>query len=136
MKEKYLFPRIDDVFDQIRGAKVFSNIDLSCGDQQARIKNEDVHKETFRARYESYEFVVPFGFINAPTTFICIRNNVFSRYMGKHVLVFLDDIPTYSKDEEKHVEQLRLILKLLRKHQLYAKLSNYDFDEDGIHYLG
>ena len=56
--------------------------------------------------------------------------------MDKFVLVFLDDILTYSKDEEKHVEQLRLILKLLRKHQLYAKLSNYDFYEDGIHYLG
>ena len=96
-----------------------------------------MHKETFRARYESYEFVVvPFGFRNAPATFICLRNNVFSRYLGKYVLVFLDNIPTYSKDEEKHVEQLRLILNLLRKHQLYAKLSNYDFYEDGTHYLG
>ena len=87
--------------------------------------------------YESYEFiVVPFGFTNAPTTFICLGNNVFSMFLGKYVLVFLDDIPTYSKDEEKHVEQLRLTLKLLKKHQLYAKLSNYDFYKDGIHYLG
>ena len=79
--------------------------------------------------------MVPFGFTNAPGTFICLGNNIFSRYLGKYVLVFLDDIPTYSKDEEKHVEQLRLILNLLRKHQLYAKLSNYDFYKDGIHYL-
>ena len=80
--------------------------------------------------------MVPFGFTNAPTMFTCLRNNVFSRYLGKYVLVFLDDIPTYSKDEEKHVEQLRPILKLLRKHQLYAKLSSYRLYEDGIHYLG
>ena len=80
VKDKYPLPRIDDLFDQIRGAKVFSNIDLSSGDQQVRIKNEDVHKETFGARYESYEFVVvPFGFKNAPAMFICLRNNIFSR---------------------------------------------------------
>ena len=80
--------------------------------------------------------MVPFGFTNAPATFICLGNNIFSRYLGKFSLVFLDGILTYSKDEEKHVEQLRLILKLLRKHQLYAKLSNYDFYEDGVHHLG
>ena len=80
--------------------------------------------------------MVRFGLTNAPTMFICLTNNVFSRYLGKYVLFFLDDIPTYSKDEEKHVEQLRLTLKLLRKHQLYARLSNYDFYKDGIHYLG
>ena len=122
VKDKYPLPRIDDLFDQIRGAKVFSKIDLRSGDQQVRIKNEDVHKATFVARYESYEVVVvPFGFTNAPTTFICLRNNYFSRYLGKYVLVFLDGILTYSKDEEKHVEQLRLVLKLIRKHQLYEK---------------
>ena len=80
--------------------------------------------------------MVPFGFTNAPATFICLKNNVFTRYLGKYVLVFLDGILTYSKDEEKHVEQLRLILKLLKKHQLYAKLRNYDFYEVGIHWLG
>ena len=80
VKDKYPLPRIDDLFDQIRGVKVFSKIDLRSGYQQVRIKNEDVHKETFRARYESYEFVVvPFGFTNAPSTFICLRNNIFSK---------------------------------------------------------
>ena len=102
---------------------------------QVRIKDEYVHKTTFRARYGSYE-LVPFGFTNAPATFICLRNNIFSRYLEKFVLVFLDYILTYSKDEEKHVEQLRLILKFPRKHQLYAKLSNYEFYEYGIHHLG
>ena len=106
MKDNYPFPRIDDLFDQMRGAKVFSKTDLGSDYHQVSIKDEDVHRTTFRARYGSYELVVvPFGFKNAPTTFICLRNNVFSKYLGKHVLFFLDDIPTYSKDEEKHVEQ-------------------------------
>ena len=111
----------------MRGANVFSKIDLGSYYQQVSIKDEDVHRTTFMERY---------GFTNAPTMFICLRNNFFSRYLGKYVLIFLDDIPNYSKDEEKHVEQLRLTLKLLRKHQLYARLSNYDFYKDGIHYLG
>ena len=123
MKEKYYLPRIDDLFDQMRGAKLFSKIDLRSGDQQVRIKAEDVHKKTFRARYGSYDLVVvPFGFTKAPAAFICLRNNVFNRYLDKLVLYFYDDIITYSKDEEEHVEQLRLILELLNKHQLYAKI--------------
>ena len=80
--------------------------------------------------------MVPFGFTNAPSTSMCLRNNVFSRYLDKFSLVFLDDTLTYSKTEEEHVEQLRLILKLLRKHKLYANLSRCDFYEDIIHHLG
>ena len=84
MKNKYLLPGIDDLFDQMREAKVFSKIDLRSGYHQVRAKDEDVHNKTFRERYGSYEFVVvPFGFTNAPTTFICLGNNVFSR---KHQL--------------------------------------------------
>ena len=137
MKDKYPLLRIDDLFDQMREAKVLSNIDLRFGYQWVRIKNEDVHKETFKARYESYEFiVVPFGFTNAPTTFICLRNNVFSWYLRKYVLVFVDDIPTYSKNEEEHVEALRLILKFLREHKWYAELRKFDFYKDMIHCSG
>ena len=80
--------------------------------------------------------VVPFGFTNAPTTCMCLMNNVFNKFLDRLVLVLLGCILIYSKNEEEHVEHLRLILKLLRKHQLYAKLSNYDFYKDGIHYLG
>ena len=122
MKNKYSLPRIDDLFDQMRGAKIFSKIDLRFDYHQVSIKDEDVHRKTFIARYGSYELVVvPFGFTNAPTMFICHRNNVFSRYLGNYVLVFLDDIPTYSKDEEKHVEQLRLTLEIAQEASLVCK---------------
>ena len=134
---KYHFPRMDDLFDQMRGSKVFSKIEFRSGDQQVRIKDEYVHKTTSRARYGSYELVVvPFGFTNAPATFMCLVNNVFSKFLDKLVLVILDGILIYSKNEEEHVEHLRLTLKLLRKHKLYAGMSKCDFDEDRIHYLG
>ena len=93
MNNKYPLPRSDDLFDQMRGANVFSKIDLRSGNHQVRIKDEDVHEKTYRTRYEHYEFVVvPFGLTNAPTTFMCLMNNVFSRYLEKFVLVFLDAI--------------------------------------------
>ena len=111
VKNKYPFPRIDGLFDKMRGAKVFSNIELRSGYHQVRIKDEDIHKSSFRTRYGHYEFVVvPFRLTNAPTTFMCLMNSVFSRYLDKFVLVFLDDILIYSKNEEEHEEHLRLTL--------------------------
>ena len=137
MKNKYPFPRIDDLFDQMREAEVFSKIDLSSGYHQVRIKDEDIHKTAFRTRYGHYEFVVvPFGLTNAPATFMCLMNSVFSKYLDKFVLVFLNDILVYSKNEEEHEEHLRLTLQLLREHQFYAKLSKCDFYRDIIQYLG
>ena len=76
--------------------------------------------------------MVPFGLTNAPATFMCLMNSVFSRYLDKFVLVFLYDILVYSKNEEEHEEHLRLTLSLLREHQLYAKLNKCDFYRDRI----
>src|SRR5882757_9879651 len=121
----------------MRGEKVFSKIDLRSSYHQVRIKDEDIHKTTFKTRYGHYEFVVvPFGLTNAPTTFMCLMSNVFNRYLDKFVLVFLDDILIYSKNEEENEEHLRLTLQLLQEHQLYAKLSKCDFYRDRIQYLG
>ena len=117
MKNKYPLPSIDDLFDQMRGAKVFSKIDLRSGYHYVRIKDEYIHKTSFRTRYGHDEFVVVlFGLTNAPATFMCLMNSVFSRYLDKFVLVFHDDILIYSKNEEEHEEHLRLTLQLLKEH--------------------
>jgi hypothetical protein len=137
IKNKYPLPRIDDLFDQLGGASVFSKIDLRSIYHQVRIKGKDIHKTTFRTLYGHYEFVVvPFGLTNAPATFMCLMKNVLSKFLDKFVLVFIDDILIYSKNREEHEEHLRLVLQVLREHQLYAKFSKCDFFQKKIHYLG
>jgi hypothetical protein len=86
-------PRIDDLFDQLKGARIFSKIDLRLGYHQVRIREENISKITFRTRYGHYEFmVVPFGLSNSPIVFMCLMNGVFREYLDKFVIVFLDDI--------------------------------------------
>ena len=119
IKNRYPLPRIDDLFDQVKGAKIFSNIDLRFGYHQVWICDEDIHKMTLRMRYIHYEFVViPFGLTNAPTNFMCMMNNIFSKYLDKFVLVFIDNILVYSKSREEHEEHLCIVLRVLREHQL------------------
>ena len=129
MKNKYSLPKIDDLFDQLKGTSVFSKIDLRSGYHQLRIKDANVHKTTFRTRYGHYEFLVmSFGLTNAPgATFMDLMNRVFRLYVDQFVVVFIDDILMYSKDWEDHDTHLRVVLETLRKEQLYAKLSKCEF---------
>eukprot|EP00253_Pinus_taeda_P021984 PITA_21984 len=137
IKNKYPLPRIDELFDQVKGATVFSKIDLRSGYHQIRIKDEDIAKTAFRTRYGHYEFVVlPFGLTNAPATFMCLMNNIFHPYLDRFVLIFIDDILIYSRTIEEHYEHLRRVLQTLREHQLYAKFSKCDFFKEEIQYLG
>ena len=79
-------------------------------------------------RYRHYKFeVMPFGLTNAPANFMCMMNNIFSKYLDKFVLVFIDDILVYSRNKEEHEEHLHIVLRVLREHHLYAKFSKCDF---------
>ncbi|KAK8538929.1 hypothetical protein V6N12_034633 [Hibiscus sabdariffa] len=137
VKNKYPLPRIDDLFDQFRGATVFSKIDLRSGYYQLRVKDSDVAKTAIRTRYGHYEFLVmPFGLTNAPTAFMDMMNRVFRSYLDQFVVVFIDDILIYSRSEAEHVEHLIIVLQTLRDHRLYAKLSKCEFWLKKVTFLG
>jgi hypothetical protein len=137
IKNKHPLPRINDMFDQVGGPNFFSKLYLRSAYPQVRIKEEDISKTTFRIRYGHYEFVVIlFGFTNTPTNFMCLVNNIFSQYLDKFVLVFIDDILVYSKTKEEHEEHLRIVLQTLRKHKLYGKFDKCNFYQKKIQYLG
>jgi hypothetical protein len=128
IKNKYPLPRIYDLFNHLRGDAIFSKIELRSGYHQVIIKDEDIHKKTFRTRYGHYEFVVvPFGLTNASVTFMCLINSVLSKYLDKFVLIFMDDILVYSENQEEHEEHLRMMLHMLREHKLYTKFNKCDF---------
>ncbi|KAK1606090.1 hypothetical protein QYE76_029763 [Lolium multiflorum] len=137
IKNKYPLPRIQDLFDQVRGAGVFSKIDLRSGYHQIKIKKEDVPKTAFVSRYGHHEYlVVPFGLTNAPAIFMNLMNKIFMPCLDKFVIVFIDDILIYSKDKAEHAEHLRIVLQTLREHQLYAKFSKCEFWLDQVEFLG
>ncbi|KAM2616927.1 hypothetical protein TB1_033384 [Malus domestica] len=137
IKNRYPLPRIDYLFDQLRGACVFSKIDLRSGYYQLKMKNEDVPKTAFRTRYGHYEFLVmPFGLTNAPVAFMDLMNRVFQPYLDRFVIVFIDNILVYSKSKAEHARHLKLVLSSLREHQLYAKFSKCEFWLNQVAFLG
>jgi hypothetical protein len=128
VKNKYPFPRIDDLFDKVRGMQIFSKIDLRFEYHQVRMKEEDISNTAFRTRYDHYEFtLVPFGLSNVPDVFMCLMNGVFRSYLDKFVIVFLDDILIYSRSEEEHKKHLRMVLYVFREHQINANMNKCSF---------
>ncbi|GJU54396.1 putative nucleotidyltransferase, ribonuclease H [Tanacetum coccineum] len=138
IKNRYILPMDRDfLFDQLQGSSVYSKIDLRSGYHQLRLRNKDIPKTAFRTRYGDYEFqVMPFGLTNAPAVFIDLMNHVCKPYLDKFVIVFIDDILIYSRNEEEHANHLRIILELLQKEELYAKFSKCDFWIRIVQFLG
>jgi hypothetical protein len=128
IKNQYSFPRIDNLFDQMKGETVFSKIDLISRYHQLRIKEEDIPKIGFKMRFRHYEFtILPFGLTNALGVFMILMNRVFREYLDKFVEVFINDILIYSRVKEENNEHLRLVLQCLRERKLYGKLSKCYF---------
>ena len=137
IRNQYPLPRIDELFDQLHGSQVYSKIDLRSGYNQLKVRENDVSKTAFRMRYDHYEFLVmPFGLTNAPTAFMDLMNKVFSPYLDKFVIVFIDDILVYSGSPEEHAEHLQTVLQILRERQLYVKFSKCQFWLDRVAFLG
>nr|GEY93499.1 putative reverse transcriptase domain-containing protein [Tanacetum cinerariifolium] len=137
VKNRYPLPRIDDLFNQLQGSSVYSKINLRSGYHQLRVREEDIPKTAFSTRYGHYEFqVMPFGLTNAPAVFIDLMNRVCKPYLDKFMIVFIDDILIYSKNKQEHEENLKLILELLKKEELYAKFSKCEFWIPKVQFLG
>jgi hypothetical protein len=137
IENKYPLPRIHDLFDQLKGACVFSKIDLRSGYHQLKIQNLNISKTAFTTRYGLYEYtVMSFGLTNALAYFMYMMNKVFMEYLNKFVVVFIDDILVFSKTNEEHAKHLRLVLQKLREHKLYAKRSKCEFWLKEISFLG
>lgn len=121
----------------MKGATIFTKIDLRSGYHHLRVKQEDISKNSFRTHFGHYEFVVVhFGLSNAPRVFMSLMNGVFQTYLVKFVQVFFDDILIYSKFPEEHEQHLRLVLQCLRENKIYAMMSKCSFFQSKIHYLG
>ncbi|GJP31307.1 hypothetical protein CLOM_g11675 [Closterium sp. NIES-68] len=137
IKNKYPIPRIDDLLDQLRGATVFSKLDLRSGYWQIRMADNSIHKTAFRTRYGSYEYLVmPFGLTNAPATFQAEMNHILRPLLDECVVVYLDDILIYSRDMKQHVEHLRRVFEILRRERFYVKLSKSEFALEKVQFLG
>ena len=137
IRNQYPLPRIDELFNQLQGFRVYSKIDLRSGYHQLRVQEGDVTKIEFKTRYGHYEFLVmPFGLTKALTVFMDLMNQVFQPYLDRFVIVFIDDILVYSGSLEEHSKHLRIVLQTLRERQMYAKLSKCQFWLDKVAFLG
>nr|GFD31095.1 putative reverse transcriptase domain-containing protein [Tanacetum cinerariifolium] len=123
VKNRYPLPMIDDLFDQLQGSNIYSKIDLRSGYHQLRVREQDIQ-------------VMPFGLTNAPAVFMDLMNRVCKPYLDKFVIVFIDDILIYSKNEKEHEEHLKAILGLLKEEKLYAKFSKCEFWIPNVQFLG
>jgi hypothetical protein len=137
IKNKYPLPWIKDLFDQMKGASVFSKINFRSGYHQLKIWDSDIPKTIFCTRYGLYEYtVMSFGLTNVPAYFTYLMNNVFMEYLDKFVVVFIDDILIFSKTEEEDEKHLRLVLEKPRSNQLYGKFSKCEFWLTEVAFLG
>lgn len=137
VKDNFPIPTVDELLDELFGAKYFSKLDLRSGYHQILIQPEDRYRSAFRTHNGHYEWLVmPFGLTNAPSTFQCLMNDIFQHVLKKYVLVFFDDILVYSSSWQDHLTHLEEVMKTLQQNKLFVKLSKCSFGAEEVEYLG
>jgi hypothetical protein len=137
IKNKFPMPIIEEILDELAGAKYFTRLDMRSGYHQVRVKEGDEFKTTFKTHHGHYEFkVMPFGLTNAPSTFQCLMNELLQPFLRKFVMVFLDDILIYSPTLAEHTKHIQQVLEVLRQNKIYLKFSKCSFAQKSMEYLG
>jgi hypothetical protein len=137
VKDKFPIPIVEELLDELNGAKFFTKLDPRSGYHQIRVSHEDIEKTAFRIHHGHFEFLVmPFGLSNAPATFQALMNSVLGPFLQKFVLVFFDDILIYSNTWTEHLQHIRVVLTVLRANNLHVKRSKCSFANPTVTYLG
>lgn len=137
MKDKFPIPGIDELLDELHGARFFTKLNLKSGYFQIHMNPNDVHKTAFRTHHKHFEFLVmPFGLSNAPSTFQSLMNDIFKAHLRKFILVFFYDILIYSKSWSDHKKHVRITFSILRAHHLIVKREKCQFGETQVKCLG
>jgi hypothetical protein len=137
IKDKFPIPMVEELLDELHGARYFTKLDLRSGYHQVRVHPDDIEKTAFHTHHGHFELLVMlFGLTNTPATFQSLMNSVSRPFLRKFVLVFFDDIFIYNPSWSQHLQHLNTVLTVLWQHHFHVKRSKCAFVTSSVAFLG